>query len=69
MLRGLDLASRERSNLGSDRLQQLSKRKDARVILVAGGEEKRRIVKQVLEAGLCNVLITDVESARHLKTA
>lgn len=62
----IELPAKERSILGAERLRQLSKRRDARVVLVAGGDSKRRVVKQVLEAGLCNVLITDVESGKAL---
>lgn len=55
-----------RSILTAPKLQELSRRSDARVLLVAGGEEKRRIVHFALEAGLCNVLITDTLNANYL---
>jgi deoxyribonucleoside regulator len=47
-------------------LQNLSRRSDARVLLVAGGQDKLRILRFTLEAGLCNVLVTDTLSAQHL---
>jgi DNA-binding transcriptional regulator LsrR (DeoR family) len=62
----VDFPTRARSILGSDRLRLLSRRRDTRVILVAGGEAKRRVLKQSLESGLCNVLITDLESGNFL---
>jgi DNA-binding transcriptional regulator LsrR (DeoR family) len=62
----VELPGRERSMLGAERLQQLSKRRDTRVILVAGGAGKRQVARQVLEAGLCNVFMTDVASGKIL---
>lgn len=47
-------------------LQNLSRRSDARVLLVAGGEDKLRTLRLTLEAGLCNVLVTDTLSAQRL---
>ena len=47
-------------------LQNLSRRQDARVILVAGGPEKLKVIQCILILGLCNVLITDSSSASVL---
>jgi Transcriptional regulator, contains sigma factor-related N-terminal domain len=52
--------------VGAERLKALSKRKDARVILVAGGPGKLPTTRVVLMNGLCNVLVTDKESSRAL---
>lgn len=54
------------SILSADSLRKLSQRTDTKVILVAGGPEKLKTIRFTLEAGLCNVLITDIETARHL---
>jgi len=58
-----------KSILSSDILGKLCKRPDARVILVAGGPEKLKIIYFALRAGLFNVLITDKETARGLLSA
>lgn len=52
--------------LQSEYLQELSRRPDARVVMVAGGPEKVGVMRRVLDAGLCNVLITDFNSATVL---
>jgi DNA-binding transcriptional regulator LsrR (DeoR family) len=62
----VEFPTRAHSVFGSEQLRVLSKRRDTRVILVAGGEAKRRVAKQALESGLCNVLITDLESGNFL---
>ena len=54
------------SILSSDLLYGMSKRADSKIILVAGGSEKLRIIRFTLKAGLCNVLITDSETAKQL---
>lgn len=56
----------DKSILDGSYLVNLSKRPDARVIMVAGGSDKLKILRVVLKAGLCNVLITDLETARQL---
>ena len=47
-------------------LVRLRMRRDARVILVAGGADKLPVIRATLAANLCNVLITDAASARKL---
>lgn len=47
-------------------LQGLSKRADARVVLVAAGEAKLRPINLTLSSQLCNMLITDERTARAL---
>ena len=59
----------QKSILSAELLRRLSQRGDARVILVAGGEEKLDIIKFVLKAGLCNVLVTDLATAHTLAEA
>jgi hypothetical protein len=39
------------------------RREDTMVLLAAGGRHKVRLIRQVLEAGLCNALITDADTA------
>lgn len=51
------------SMLGPDQLKALARRSDARIILVAGGADKRPVIKAALEAGLYNVLVTDAHTA------
>jgi DNA-binding transcriptional regulator LsrR (DeoR family) len=57
-----------RSLFSARSVQRLASRSDARVILVAGGKEKLPIIKRVLRHNLCNVLITDQDSAAELLT-
>jgi hypothetical protein len=52
--------------LSAPLLAGLASRADARSILVAGGEEKLDAIKTVLNAKLCNTLITDEDTARCL---
>ena len=47
-------------------VQALATRKDARVVVVAGGADKVGPLQKTLDAKLCNVVITDEESARRL---
>lgn len=47
-------------------LTALSRRSDARTILVAGGPEKLDIIGKTLAAKLCNTLITDAATAAEL---
>ena len=54
------------SILSAELLRMLCRREDARVILVAGGADKLPTIRIVLEAKLCNVLITDLETAEQL---
>lgn len=54
------------SVFSGDQLKRLSERSDARVILVAGGVEKVDVVLWVLQNRLCNVLVTDVLTAKAL---
>jgi len=51
---------------GAD-LQELAKREDTLVILAAGGEHKLKLIWQLLELNLCNVLITDEFTAEALQ--
>ena len=55
-----------KSILSADLLRSMSQRSDSRIILVAAGSEKLRTIRFTLAAGLCNVLITDSETARQL---
>lgn len=52
--------------LAPKQLKAMSKRSDARVVLIAGGANKLHMINIILEARLCNVLITDAESANQL---
>lgn len=56
----------QQSILSSDLLRELSRRSDSKVILVAGGREKLKSLRFALEGGLCNVLVTDQETAQSL---
>jgi DNA-binding transcriptional regulator LsrR (DeoR family) len=55
-----------KSILPADLLRRMSRRSDSRIILVAGGSDKLTTIKFTLAAGLCNVLITDSETAQYL---
>ena len=57
---------KHQSVLSADLLRGLSKRADSRIILVAGGSEKLKTIRFTLAARLCNVLITDSDTARNL---
>jgi deoxyribonucleoside regulator len=56
----------DQSILSADCLAMLSRRPDARVVLVAGGRQKVGAMRLVLEAKLCNTLVTDTATARDL---
>ena len=56
----------DQSILSAGCLSSLSKRSDARVVLVAAGREKLRAIRLALEAKLCNTLVTDTPTARSL---
>lgn len=58
--------SAECSVLASNELLSLSKKPDARVVLVAGGKRKAETIRKTLEARLCNVLITDSVTGQWL---
>jgi|GEM_PF-5826880 len=47
-------------------LRTLSARSDARTVLIAGGEDKFGAIRTTLTTKLCNSLITDPETGRHL---
>jgi DNA-binding transcriptional regulator LsrR (DeoR family) len=52
--------------LPANLLRELSNRADARTLLVAGGEQKIEMIRATLQAGLCNTLITDQDTASRL---
>ena len=52
--------------LDAPALQRLSTRRDARVVLVAGGRDKERVMRTVLNQKLCNTVITDADTADRL---
>jgi DNA-binding transcriptional regulator LsrR (DeoR family) len=54
------------SHIPSSDLRAFSKRDDAMVLLAAAGGAKVKLIRQVLELGLCNALITDDKTARAL---
>jgi deoxyribonucleoside regulator len=54
------------SLLGADALRTLSRRPDARTILVAGGQPKVPVIIAALRSRLCNTLITDAKTAHCL---
>ena len=56
----------DQSILSAGCLSMLSTRPDARVVLVAGGRQKVGTIRLVLEAKLCNTLVTDTATAREL---
>lgn len=56
----------DQSILSAGCLASLSKRPDARVVLVAAGPQKLRAMRLTLEAKLCNMLVTDAATARAL---
>jgi DNA-binding transcriptional regulator LsrR (DeoR family) len=58
--------SAEQSTLSASELRYLSGRDDSRVVLVGGGKEKAATIKKTLEAGLCNVLVTETAMAQAL---
>ena len=60
------LTLEHQSMLSAESLRQLSQRADTRIVLVAGGSEKLRTIEFTLRARLCNVLVTDLLTARKL---
>lgn len=56
------------SRISASNMKHLAERKDARVVLVAGGEAKKDSIRLVLKARLCNTLITDSSTAQYLMT-
>jgi deoxyribonucleoside regulator len=56
----------DQSILSAGCLSSLSRRPDARVVLVAGGRQKVGAIRLALEAKLCNTLVTDATTARGL---
>jgi DNA-binding transcriptional regulator LsrR (DeoR family) len=50
-------------------LRDLARREDARILLVAGGDEKRDAMRRTLALGVCNMLVTDRDTAEHLLEA
>ena len=51
------------SHVPSADLRELAKREDTIVLLSATGRHKAKLIRAVVEAGLCNALITDLETA------
>ena len=51
------------AHIASSDLRELAKREDTVVLLAAGGKHKARLMRQILEAKLCNAVITDVHTA------
>lgn len=51
------------SHLPSTDLRELAKRDDTIVLLTASGRHKARLIRAVIEAGLCNSVITDLDTA------
>jgi DNA-binding transcriptional regulator LsrR (DeoR family) len=54
------------SHIGSADLRDSARRSDTLVVLVAGGEAKLSTIRAVLDAELCNTMITDEKTARRL---
>ena len=54
------------SHIAAGDLHAFSRRDDTLVALAAGGEGKVRLIRQVLEARLCNALLTDIPTANEL---
>lgn len=52
--------------IDASQLKSLAMRSDARVVMVAGGPAKHELMQVVLRCRLCNVLVTDSESAESL---
>jgi hypothetical protein len=51
------------SHIQAADLRELAKRKDTIVMLTAAGRHKMKLVRAIIQAGLCNALITDDETA------
>ncbi len=56
----------EQSVMSAETLRSLSQRSDARVIMIAGGDEKALVAEWALKHRLCNTLITDSDLAAKL---
>ena len=56
----------ECSLLSAERLRYLSLRSDARVLVVAGGRNKLLPLRHTLDSRLCNVVVTDHNTATEL---
>jgi len=54
------------SLMSGDRLAHNARREDTLVVLAAAGAPKVRVIRAVLDARLCNTLITDATTARAL---
>jgi DNA-binding transcriptional regulator LsrR (DeoR family) len=54
------------SVISAPTLHALAKRSDARIMLVAGGEEKLAAMRHTLNLGLANMVVTDTETAERL---
>ena len=54
------------SHVAAADLQLFAKRDDAMVLLAAGGGHKVRLIRTVMELGLCNAFITDYATALAL---
>jgi DNA-binding transcriptional regulator LsrR (DeoR family) len=52
--------------LSANLLKTLSKREDARTMLIAGGADKLKVMRAALTKKLCNTLITDRSTAQQL---
>jgi DNA-binding transcriptional regulator LsrR (DeoR family) len=51
------------SHVPSTDLHELAKRDDTIVLLTTSGRHKAKLVRAIIEAGLCNALITDLDTA------
>ena len=58
--------SEDQFRLPARLLRDLSRRSDARTILVAGGDDKLDVLRNALRSKLCNTLITDEGTAERL---
>ena len=59
-------ATAPQSVIPAPSLRALAKRRDARIMLVAGGEEKLAAMRAILKLGLANMVVTDTETAERL---
>jgi DNA-binding transcriptional regulator LsrR (DeoR family) len=62
----VDFGAKHTSLFESQKLARISARSDSRVIMVAGGIDKGKVISWVLRNRLCNTLITDVNTAKTL---
>ena len=51
------------SHIQAADLRELAKRRDTIVLLSTAGRHKMKLIRAIIEAGLCNALITDFETA------